>query len=360
MPLGLVAGCASTAGSRSRAARRSASICRTRPRDSRDRARTSARRAAARRDRAAAPGAIATFCRMPFDSSAARASCLRPQPEHHRAGRSMRAPDRSKFVEPGVDAQVLADGQPIPQPGRFGEESDPAPERAAGRAASAARRRCVTDPLVGPMSPASIRIVVVLPAPFGPSSATISDRRDVERHVLDDGASAEPAGQRRRDDHDAHVTRGRPAGREGAAVQAASVRGGVADGGAGCRRTAGGWLPRDRGSTRPACRVPPRGDRRVELRRRARRRSRAAISAPKPQVSWSSCAMTTRLVRFTCAAMDVPVVRGDRSQVEHGRARCRPSPPAAPPAAPAARARPRSRPRRRCPRGAWRPSRTGA
>ena len=32
----------------------------------------------------------------------------------------------------------------------------------------------VTDPLVGAISPASIRIVVVLPAPLGPSSATIS------------------------------------------------------------------------------------------------------------------------------------------------------------------------------------------
>ena len=34
----------------------------------------------------------------------------------------------------------------------------------------------VTDPLVGAISPASIRIVVVLPAPLGPSSATISPR----------------------------------------------------------------------------------------------------------------------------------------------------------------------------------------
>src|SRR5262252_6766210 len=32
------------------------------------------------------------------------------------------------------------------------------------------------DPLVGAINPASIRSVVVLPAPFGPSSATISDR----------------------------------------------------------------------------------------------------------------------------------------------------------------------------------------
>src|SRR6185295_14357825 len=32
------------------------------------------------------------------------------------------------------------------------------------------------DPLVGAIKPASIRSVVVLPAPFGPSSATISDR----------------------------------------------------------------------------------------------------------------------------------------------------------------------------------------
>src|SRR5436309_15137887 len=34
----------------------------------------------------------------------------------------------------------------------------------------------VTEPDVGSINPASIRIVVVLPAPFGPSSATISPR----------------------------------------------------------------------------------------------------------------------------------------------------------------------------------------
>ena len=34
----------------------------------------------------------------------------------------------------------------------------------------------VTDPWLGPMSPASILSVVVLPAPFGPSSATISEQ----------------------------------------------------------------------------------------------------------------------------------------------------------------------------------------
>ena len=34
----------------------------------------------------------------------------------------------------------------------------------------------LTDPLVGAINPPSILIVVVLPAPFGPSSATISDR----------------------------------------------------------------------------------------------------------------------------------------------------------------------------------------
>ena len=34
----------------------------------------------------------------------------------------------------------------------------------------------VTDPELGSINPASIRSVVVLPAPFGPSSATISPR----------------------------------------------------------------------------------------------------------------------------------------------------------------------------------------
>ena len=47
---------------------------------------------------------------------------------------------------------------------------------------------------------------------------------------------------------------------------------------------------------------------------------RAASSAPNPQVSWSSCAMTTRLVRATRRAMASQSYGQDRAQVEHRRA----------------------------------------
>ena len=50
-------------------------------------------------------------------------------------------------------------------------------------------------PSVGIMKPASIRIVVDLPAPLGPRKPTTSPRRDGEGDVIDGGESAEAFGQ---------------------------------------------------------------------------------------------------------------------------------------------------------------------
>ena len=77
--------------------------------------------------------ASATFCRVPFDSSAARVDA-RPL----RLEGLERAIDRAvgvrEAVQAGVDAQVLAHRQSIPQPGRLREKPDPAPQRRSGRA----------------------------------------------------------------------------------------------------------------------------------------------------------------------------------------------------------------------------------
>ena len=118
--------------------------------------------------------ASATFCRIPFDSSAARVDARSGQLEEfqHAIDRAVGARDA---VQPGIHPQVLANGQPVPESGRFGQESDAAAksgagcrrERDAADAHGSARRRD---------QPPSIRIVVVLPAPFGPRSATISER----------------------------------------------------------------------------------------------------------------------------------------------------------------------------------------
>src|SRR5262245_66639686 len=68
------------------------------------------------------------------------------------------------------------------------------------------------DPLVGAIKPASIRSVVVLPAPFGPSSATISDRPTSKLTSLT--AVRAP---NRRVRWDAEITRAEGAGRAGRA-----------------------------------------------------------------------------------------------------------------------------------------------
>ena len=76
-------------------------------------------------------------------------------------------------MEPRVHEQILPYAQALPEAGRFGEESDPTAE--PGRVLRRQRvppKRTVPDE--GSIRPASIRSVVVLPAPFGPSSAKTS------------------------------------------------------------------------------------------------------------------------------------------------------------------------------------------
>ena len=65
--------------------------------------------------------------------------------------------------------------------------SRPAPSPSSGRGAGGGRR-CRSVPPSGVMAPRSISSVVVLPAPFGPSSATRSPARDGEVDAVDGAA----------------------------------------------------------------------------------------------------------------------------------------------------------------------------
>ena len=76
-------------------------------------------------------------------------------------------------VEAGEDRQGLAHPQPVGEREVAGDEADLAPwprERPLGRSWPTT----VIEPASGVMAPRSMRSVVVLPAPFGPSSATRS------------------------------------------------------------------------------------------------------------------------------------------------------------------------------------------
>ena len=138
--------------------------------------------------------ASATFCRMPFDSSAARVDARAGQLEHlEQRDRSCgrRARGRTGRRRRCRFSRTVSRSQ---SPGA--SVRNPIRRRSAD--AGRARERHAVDrdvPLVGAISPASIRSVVVLPAPFGPSSATISDRAHLERDVVDDDARAEPPGE---------------------------------------------------------------------------------------------------------------------------------------------------------------------
>ena len=78
-----------------------------------------------------------------------------------------------KPIEARVDGQVLANSEVVPQAWRFSEKSDACAQCGRGARVIASASIC-TEPDVGAMSPASIRSVVVLPAPLGPSKAKIS------------------------------------------------------------------------------------------------------------------------------------------------------------------------------------------
>ena len=58
-----------------------------------------------------------------------------------------------------------------------------------------------TVPDEGTIRPASIRRVVVLPAPFGPSSAKISPCREFEREIVNRHAAVESSSEMGRGQH---------------------------------------------------------------------------------------------------------------------------------------------------------------
>ena len=100
--------------------------------------------------------ASATFCRVPFGQLRRCGSSARSRKPNESSARSTSSAARAVRTA-GVNAQVFADRQAIPQPGRFGEKSDARAQRAAGGAASADAVDA-TLPLVGAISPASIRM----------------------------------------------------------------------------------------------------------------------------------------------------------------------------------------------------------
>ena len=86
-------------------------------------------------------------------------------------------------VEAAEEVDELGDGQLRVEGGGLEADADARLERAASRATSWPSTR--TSPPSGARRPSRISTVVVLPAPFGPSSPKISPRRDVEVDAVD-------------------------------------------------------------------------------------------------------------------------------------------------------------------------------
>ena len=101
----------------------------------------------------------------------------RAGPTGRRAAGSARSARRataaSQAVQPAEEVEVGGRRQLVVQPGRLGQDADPA--RGPRRAPRGRRtRRPSAVPSVGSISAVSIRTVVVLPAPFGPSRPSTS------------------------------------------------------------------------------------------------------------------------------------------------------------------------------------------
>ena len=142
----------------------------------------------------------ATFWRVPFESSTALVSARSERlsdPTDGRLPPRERPPSRGRRRRPDFHGPSAGPRARAP---RVEIQSVP-------QAAPVARVRrtpsTTTDPLVGAISPPSIRRIVVLPAPFGPSNATISDAAHFERDVVDDDPIAETPGQAVGGDHTA-------------------------------------------------------------------------------------------------------------------------------------------------------------
>ena len=114
--------------------------------------------------------------RMPREYLSTRSSARRPGPPGRAPRRSAARPPGRDPVEARRVAQVLAAGHAAVEADGFGQVADLALDLAAGCAPDPARATRAL-PVVGSVSPRSIRMVVVLPAPFGPSSPKISPGR---------------------------------------------------------------------------------------------------------------------------------------------------------------------------------------
>ena len=93
-----------------------------------------------------------------------------------------------------------------------------------GPTASSARPATVTVPSSAAIRPATIEIVVVLPAPLGPSRPYVSPRRDPERHPVHRGQVAEPADQRVDHQHVSTSTSGTSSGASTSAMSTSPSR----------------------------------------------------------------------------------------------------------------------------------------
>ena len=91
------------------------------------------------------------------------------------------------------EVEVLADRQVVVEAELLRHVADLALDRGGLRVMS--RPRQVPEPASGVSSPQSMRIVVVLPLPFGPEEAADATRGDLQLHVVDDGATAVALGQ---------------------------------------------------------------------------------------------------------------------------------------------------------------------
>ena len=139
------------------------------------------------RVRSRAPRAIASICCSPPDNVPGdlRAPVAQAREARRYVTSSMSAERASRV---GHHAQVLAHGEVREDASAFGDEAQAARARSSsGRAPLTRRPATITSPALGACSPDATRSVVVLPAPFGPSSATTEPARhgevDAVQHV---------------------------------------------------------------------------------------------------------------------------------------------------------------------------------
>ena len=103
---------------------------------------------------------------------------------------STRAAGVGEAVQARVGQQVEADREALPKPRCFGQQSDAAARTRRGRSESSTPS-IEMRPAVGRINPASIRMVVVLPAPFGPEQRDDLAGVDRQRNIANRDAIVE-------------------------------------------------------------------------------------------------------------------------------------------------------------------------